>query len=281
MIYHPDYETKTIEVNVQKNSIKEIGTVYLLPRPGTLIGSTVPQGATINLYGNFDNYTFTSDEDGDFKATGVASDTYLVEVSADGHYTKARKNIIITNGGVTDMGIIALDPEVGDVTGRVTREDGVGIANAQVESGMSIVTGPDGYFTLPGLTAGTHSITINASGFETETITNVEVIANTSVDIGSTALKALESGLGDLEVEAFNLAGESIPATITLVEREETINADELSSFKALWEGIPKGPYTVKAEADGYYTYFKDAVVVSDRKTVINFNLLNLSLIHI
>ena len=277
MIYHPDYETKTIEVNVQKNSIKEIGTVYLLPRPGTLIGSTVPQGATISLYGNFDNYTFTSDEDGDFKATGVASDTYLVEVSADGHYTKSRKNIIITNGGVTDMGIIALDPEVGDVTGRVTREDGVGIANAQVESGMSIVTGPDGYFTLPGLTAGTHSITINASGFETETITNVEVIANTAVDIGSTALKALESGLGDLEVEAFNLAGESIPATITLVEREETINADELSSFKALWEGIPKGPYTVKAEADGYYTYFKDAVVVSDRKTVINFNLLNKS----
>lgn len=276
MIYHPDFETLVLDIEVKVNSYHELGDICLSPKPGTVIGSTVPGRSTIRFYGKYENYSIVSDENGDFIIHEIIPDTYLAEISCEGYYTKTRKNIIILSGDITDMGITVLEPEVGNISGKIVREDWVAIENASVTCTNTVVTDEYGTFFLSGIKPGIQNVFISANGFESKTI-SCNVIANETVDLGTIVLEALESGRGNLVVQAMNMAGEPISATITLLERNESITTVTENNYTAKWEKIPKGPYTVRAEAEGYFPYIKDAVVISDQTTTINFNLIDRS----
>ena len=215
-----------------------------------------PGRSTIRFYGKYENYSIVSDENGDFIIHEIIPDTYLAEISCEGYYTKTRKNIIILSGDITDMGITVLEPEVGNISGKIVREDWVAIENASVTCTNTVVTDEYGTFFLSGIKPGIQNVFISANGFESKTI-SCNIIANETVDLGTIVLEAMESGRGNLVVQAMNMAGEPISATITLLERNESITTATENNYIAKWEKIPKGPYTVRAEAEGYFPILK------------------------
>lgn len=273
-INHPSYQTKIITVEISMNRLKELEDVQLYPKPGTITGVTSPGNCEITLSGDVEDYTTTSDSQGNFVIDEVLPGAYTLKVDKDNYYTAERSNVIVRLGQVLELGIISLKPEVGFITGRILNNIGVGVQNAIVNSSNSTAnTDEDGNFELT-VISGTHNVTIVANGYEDEIIGGVEVEPNLVTNIGAIELKSLESGLGNITVGAINLMGETIDASFEIIETGATITpADDSLTFKDL----PIGPYSIKATSENYYNNIKEVVVISDKTTTVTFTMIEKS----
>ncbi|TYA60178.1 DUF4382 domain-containing protein [Formosa maritima] len=138
-----------------------------------------------------------TDDSGVFLIHGVSEGTYSVTITPDptsGYGPTTVDNIQVVNGQTTDIGLIELQmlPQVGAITGTVLNPDVMATASIDVNGTMvSADTNDLGVFILEDIPVGIYTVTITpdpASGLSATEFLDVEVVQNTTVDLGDITL---------------------------------------------------------------------------------------------
>ena len=142
----------------------------LVPNPGTISGkvtdsltSAAIAGATVACTGTMPCTSTVTAGDGTYTLSGLTEGAYQVTASANG-YSPETVNPINVGPGGTPTQNFALGPLPGQITGTVTKSDGITpISGANVAcTGTPACTGTatasNGTYTLSGLAEGTYSV---------------------------------------------------------------------------------------------------------------------------
>ncbi|HUV60966.1 MAG TPA: carboxypeptidase regulatory-like domain-containing protein [Thermoplasmata archaeon] len=224
---------------------------------GTITGivsddSGLIAGANVSLEALSIN--ITTDSSGRYIMDGVKAGSYTITAFAPNH-DSLTKGVTLLVGGTVYLDF-DLASQTGSISGTVmhaSTEEPIEGANVSVRvEGITPVTvtvasGADGTYYVPNIPAGTYSVTASLEGFNTSTVTGIEVesgVATEDVDIY-------------LEEKPTKLWGTVRSGTILLVGANVSIWATDffaLSSIEGKYEidGIPAGIYTVEASLQGY-----------------------------
>jgi hypothetical protein len=141
--------------------------------------------------------TFTN-ENGVFVLNGVPAGTYNVTITPDsesGYNEVVINDVIVVNGEITDIGTIALElmSITGAITGTITNESVLVTASVMVDGELITAdTNETGMFLLENITTGIYTVTITpaeGSGLTAIDITDIEVLADVTADVGSITLE--------------------------------------------------------------------------------------------
>jgi hypothetical protein len=240
-------------------------------------GSGRIAGANVSLEALSINVT--TDSNGWYIMDGVKAGSYTITASAPNH-DPLTKGAILPIGGILILDF-DLASQTGSISGTVmhaTTEDPIVGVNVSVRvEGVTPVTvtvasGADGRYYVPNIPAGTYSVTASLEGFNTSTVTGIEVesgVATEDVDIY-------------LEEKPTKLWGIVRSGSILLVGANVSVWATDffsLSSIEGKYEidGIPAGIYTVEASLQGYLNVTVAGVEVKrGAELTLNFNLTGL-----
>ena len=185
----------TTELSLQQKSIV-IGR--LLPPPGLTTANL--GNARVRLSSpdsNIEALNVTPDAEGMFKFEPVLPGFYHLNVEQDGLFASPRF-FEVPIGSRVLIGDIPLEPTLGRVSGRVIlsgRGYAMGALVAADDPAYRTAVGQDGRFTLT-VPSGEREITIAYPGYETQTITRLQVAARTEVQLpGRVVLTALKGAI--------------------------------------------------------------------------------------
>lgn len=152
------------------------------------VASVMVDGEEVSAY---------TDDTGVFMLYGVPAGTYTVTLTPDptsGYAPTTVENVLVVNGQVTNIGTVELQlpPEVGTIVGTIANAGVAATASVVVDGEIITATTNDsGMFMLEAIAVGTYSVVIEpeaSSGLSAMTVTDVEVIADTTTDLGSITL---------------------------------------------------------------------------------------------
>lgn len=167
---------------------------------GSIQGAVTPFDfqvmASVNVAG--DIISAYTDDSGAFLLNGVAEGIYSVTITPDptsGYGPTTVENVEVVNGQITDIGLIQLEmlPLVGAITGTVLNAGVTATASVDV-NGTVISANTDattGIFLLEEIPVGIYTVTVTpdpASGLSATDFTDVEVIQDTTVNLGDITL---------------------------------------------------------------------------------------------
>jgi uncharacterized repeat protein (TIGR01451 family) len=165
----------------------------------TYNGAAVAGAAVEAVSGGLVQGTAVTDASGSYTLS-VFPGTYTLTASAPNYINSMSvSQPLSANGTVTvNLPLSAL----GNITGKVTDGNGVGVPNAHIDftSGSfsgGAVTGVGGTYSTFGVPAGTYTVTASASGYSSVSVTGASVATNTStlVDLQFSTGVALGTGL--------------------------------------------------------------------------------------
>jgi len=176
---------KELPVNVAPGSIQ--GTVT-----DSDTGKPVP-GATVILQDWNRNLIATTDTEGRYAFDGVIPGRRSIAASKQ-NYFSTTKEFDITPGEILTLNL-SITPKTrlrtGSVSGRVIdRESGLPINGAFViirETGQRDFTSGGGFFFIPAVPPGTHTLDVSAEGYESESRT-FTVVSGVNTDVGDIKL---------------------------------------------------------------------------------------------
>ncbi len=181
------YSSETLTVVVGPGGTQTGENFQLIAGPGTITGTVTDQlthlpisGASVSCTGSPCTGT-TTDGSGNFTLT-VAPGTYAISVTAPGYAPGSQSGLIVTSGASTPAGNIALAPNPGTISGKVTDSlTGAPISGATVActgGGMtctSTTTAVDGTYTL-NVDEGIYDVTASDTGaYSLETFNAINV----------------------------------------------------------------------------------------------------------
>ena len=250
--------------------------VDLTIRGGTVVGAVTEdggpvQGANVSIP-ELGMYTF-SDSEGTYRLNGVKSGTYSIIANATNHNPLSK--VVTVPAGETVQVNFALTSLTGTISGVVyhsTTLDPLNGANVSVRVGVLTITvasSIDGIYMLPGLSAGTYTVTATLDGFNTSTVEDVDVVSGQDTEGVDIYLDEKPTKIwGVVKAGTVLLVGANISV--------EGTDAYAISSIDGEYEigGIPAGTYTITASLVGYYNQSVQNVVVAVGSEVqLNFNL--------
>lgn len=143
-----------------------------VPTTASLVGKVISAGTNVALPGvaielNGVNLG-VSGADGRFEIK-LAPQSYAMRIAPIG-YDAVAASFLVSAGAVADMGTIALSPKrtTTELGGRITdKVSGKAVSGAQISlvGGTSVVSGPDGSYTLPNLVGSIFDIRVAATGY--------------------------------------------------------------------------------------------------------------------
>lgn len=196
-------------------------------------------GAVVTLSGGI---TVITDAGGGFLKEGLTPGTYVADVTASG-YDAQKYQVMVSAGGVTDMGTINLIPTLSSstITGKVTdASTGGPIAGATVTvggTGLSAVTSGAGTFSITGIEALEFVVKASAPGYDTGEYKLVTGSYGT-YNIGLT-LNA--SGTGDIRITSLTTDAVSYPANAEVAVNAVIENAKSENIDVELTIKLPHG----------------------------------------
>jgi hypothetical protein len=221
----------------------------------------------------------TTDSTGWYVMGGVKAGSYTITASAPNH-DPLTKGTILPIGGMVILDF-DLTSQTGSISGTVmhaTTEEPIEGVNVSVRvEGVTPVTvtvasGADGMYYVPNIPAGTYTLAASLEGFNTSTVTGIEVesgVATEDVDIY-------------LEEKPTKLWGTVRSGSVLLVGANVSVWATDFSSLSSIEgkyeiDGIPAGIYTVEASLQGYLNVTVIGVEVKrGAELTLNFNLTGL-----
>lgn len=155
-------------------------------------------------------------------------------------------------------------PEAGTVTGRVLVSGSLqpitGASVALAATGQSIETGSDGLFSLQGVTAGTHLLSISASGYQSGG-TSVTVSAATTSSIGDIALAPV-AGLAVLVGRLYDSESElPVAGAHIVLSGEAAYEATTNATGDFFMGAIALDTYQLDITATGYHALQRDLLL--------------------
>jgi hypothetical protein len=200
---------------------------------------------------------------GVYTITGVAPGTgYTVKVTLAG-YTDAETAPFDVAGNVTNKDISLVKPQY-TLTGMITRSDSSAIVGAEVQLktspagdpvGAAVTTTSSGY-TIPGVYAGTYTITASASGFIADTSEAFTVPGVISKNL-TLAASSVTGPQAAPSVSSSESAFEPIDKQAALTDQNQSANAANLAGVvNILWTAVPN--------AESYTVYYDRARVFSN-----------------
>ncbi|MGM7702002.1 carboxypeptidase regulatory-like domain-containing protein [Pseudalkalibacillus sp. Hm43] len=241
------------------NSV-EIG-VRLLDSKGLLLQSTI------------------ASPESDFSFFNLTPAQYLISISAEGFRSKVVP--VTVAGGTTSELDITLFTESGNLIGTVLNDDsGVGIAGAVINIKdeannllNSSFSNEDGRFTVDNIPTGSLFVVASRDGFGTKAIS---IMVETDETVEATIRLTPNPGsIGGAITD--EVTGEPISsAVVQLLDGDCTEVATVLSQSgdgRYLISDVTPGVYELAVSASGYGTKIAGAIVVSGRRTDLDFAL--------
>jgi len=271
------YETSTNEIaNVTphntSNARLEIQGGVILGWVHDQIGNIANATVSISALG----YSNKTDADGNYRLYGIPGGIHSVTVSAPGYANQTLDVTLVTGDFATQH--FYMIPLTGRISGLVlhasTLEPLAG-ANLSVQMGsvtVTVTSDVNGTYLIPGLSAGTYTVSANLEGF------NESTVAGVAVESGETT----EEVDLHLEEKPTKLLGTVRSGTVLLVGANVSVWGTEyygLSSIEGKYEidGIPAGTYTVEASLHGYLNVTILGVEIAmGSELQLNFNLTGL-----
>jgi len=235
---------------------------------GTIAGATV----TISALG----YSDLTDTQGAFRLSGIPGGTHSVTASATG-YVNLTKDVVLDIGGVSSVDF-ELSSKTGAISGIIVHEhtfEPLEGANVSVKIGdltVTVVSGADGSYRIPGLQGGTYSVTATLDGFNTSIRSAVTVVSG--FDTSGVNFELVEKPTrlhGVVRAGSILLVG----VTIQVVGTNYSAN----SSVKGEYDirNIPAGTYTINVSHKGYQaSSIPNVVIPRGGQTELNIDLVSL-----
>lgn len=159
-------------------------------------------------------------------------------------------------------------PTTGDVSGTVTKSTGGAIAGAMVSiAGKSATTGTTGTYSITAIPAGTYTMTVSASGYNTWSGSVTITAAGTATqNVSLTPVVTTGSVSGTVtKADGAALAG----ATVSIAGKTATTASNGTYSVT----GIAAGTYTMTVSATGYANWSGSVVITAGGTTTQNVTL--------
>ncbi len=244
--------------------------------------STAIAGATVTAIDPSGNsYTAQTDDAGNYTITGLPDNTYSVYVSASNSGSAVVTGVTVTSAGAVEN--FSLLPG-GTIAGSIAPSNS-GPANPSFSIFAEVTGNTDpnqeysvqvlgGAFSLNGLPAGTYTVTINATGYVTQTISNVMVSAGQTENLGTITpfVGATISGQITSTVAILPAAG----ATVDLYQGTTLVAAvfaDGSGNFE--FTGLAAGPYTIESGQQfvGVSNTVQETVVAAQNVSGVEINI--------
>jgi hypothetical protein len=251
-----------------------------LPTTGTLQGVVTTAGGAVvpNAVVTLSNgSTATTNAAGAYAMT-VAGGTYSATVTAVGYHPASANGIVVTNGETTtrNFTLVALPPPVvpGTLTGTVSNATNGGLvpgATVRLSNGASATTNAQGKYALTGLTPGTYSATVTASGYDPATASGI-VIANGGTTTKNFALTATPPPNPCKKANDYFGLGVAGNYTLFTVEVPGCANSwIELTGNTRVGGDVgigPEGDATLNGTIEGKLAYDPSATVVKNNTVI-------------
>lgn len=245
-------------------------------------------------------YATQADTNGLYLFSTVAVGSYTAIIFAPEHRPMTQANITIAANTATTVNFTLTPvplPGMGSIAGKITKAaNGDTLAAAQVAAtlGSEVVatatSDPNGNYALNRLATGAYSLRVTAAGYQTTTLGDVQVSANTTTTANfalallppppapqTDALtgKVVDAKTGKAIAGALEVLKLRVPLPLIDGEHEELVveamsNADGAFSFSGLEPGI----YTLKVKAEGYHSIKIGGIaILAGESAVINVAL--------
>ena len=256
------YETRTVVVSVVANQASTF-TVDLVAATTTLRGritsnGSAVNGATVQISRGASSQSTTSDSNGDYVFTGLASGSWNVTVSATGYSTTTRSDVSLVTGIITTQDF-SLAPSNGQIEFTIKTSGGSPITGVRVTvsagTPVSATSDANGIVSFAGLAPGVYTVTVaddqNPPRFSAQTfVVNVERGYTTRLPVymGSTK-SVVVIGVAGIPAVGFG-PQTALAVTVSLVPTGggSTLSTSAVSAFDrsiATFTEIPDGSYTV------------------------------------
>ncbi|WP_394176431.1 carboxypeptidase regulatory-like domain-containing protein [Guptibacillus hwajinpoensis] len=206
----------------------------------------------------------TTNASGEYSLTEISPGSYTIEFSKPDFITNIQ-SLTINSGSITRKDVF-LTELLGNIDGTVTNSSGGAISNATlllIDSAGNVLdeqtTNASGAYTFPSIKAGSYTLTVSVSGFQSAE-EGVIVESNDT----STVNFVLEPNPGNVQGSVTNTSGDPINEALV-----EVLNVAGMVVARTLT--LPSGEYTINDLAPGSYQLrvSKDLF----RTTVLGFNL--------
>lgn len=162
---------------------------------GVVSPSDFPSEISVMVDGETISTFATPENSGAFTLYGVFGGTYDLTVTPEAGSGYASKviSVEVINGQVTDVGTIELELLPGSITGKILNE-GVAVVASVMVDGEEVTANTDemGVFLLENIPVGSYTVTLTpaeGSGLSIKTFENVEVMADSTTDLGDITLE--------------------------------------------------------------------------------------------
>jgi len=193
----------------------------------------------------------TTDSSGYYTMT-LETGVYTVTVQAQDYYSATLTDLLLVMDTVQDFSLQPLPVNLsGQVVNALSLEP-ISAAQVSLDSGQAAFTDPDGFYTLT-ITPGIYTVTAQAAGFFSQTVSGLEAFSDTVQDF---SLQPLPVGLSGQVVDALTLV--PISGAEVLADSESALSGPDGTYHLELTPGV----YTVTAQAGDYYSQTISALSV-------------------
>lgn len=224
---------------------------------------TAIRGAVVTLSGGTSTgMSDTTDSRGRYSITRIIPDTYTVTVSASG-FNSTTGTAALDQGGasVLNFSLTAIGASTAGITGLVVDGNGQPIIGARVTitggpvTGRTSTTDGNGQYQLLNLPAGTYTLRVNATGFQSQTQT-VFTQVNTTSQLDFTLTEQVNQLFGSIAGKVTRSDGTPLPGVTVRVtagpSTGQVITTDDQGNFSIL--ELPVGTYALTFSRSGFST---------------------------
>lgn len=224
---------------------------------------TAIRGAVVTLSnGTSAGMSDTTDSRGRYSITRIIPDTYTVTVSASG-FNSTTGTAALDQGGasVLNFSLTGIGASTAGITGLVVDGNGQPIIGARVTitggpvTGRTSTTDGNGQYQLLNLPAGTYTLRVNATGFQSQTQT-VFTQVNTTSQLDFTLTEQVNQLFGSIAGRVTRSDGTALPGVTVRVtagpSTGQVITTDDQGNFSIL--DLPIGTYALTFSRSGFST---------------------------
>ncbi|MCK5687003.1 carboxypeptidase regulatory-like domain-containing protein, partial [bacterium] len=269
----PEYKDSIVYANIEAGKTTLLSRIYLNTIYGALSGEVIDSrteekisGASISFAET--GHIATTDSLGTFSITGITEGTKMLLIGQSPEYDGITKFAITITAGQIYHSIFRLTRALGEITGEIKDAfSGAKLVGASVTSeGKTVYTDSLGYYSITGISEGTHLVTANNYPDYVSRSINI-TISKGQISTGNDFYLSQKLGTelsGEVQDSIENTAISGVTVTIDGRPISEAIFTDSDGNFT--FRDITPELLLLKFSKDGYNDASKEVYLTSGQK---------------